>query len=140
MKLRWRQPGSVDHEVIWGSMGLLAVLGAALLPVTRALARVGYVCPFRRATGIPCPSCGTTRAFVAAASLQFGAALRTSPLATVFFLGLVAYVPYALGSVLLRTRRLRVTSLRRREKRALVAAGVALVLANWVYLILSGAA
>ena len=37
-------------------------------------------CPFYRLTGIPCPVCGMTRAYLAAFQLDFAAAFRMHPL------------------------------------------------------------
>jgi hypothetical protein len=41
------------------------------------------VCPFRRVTGIPCPSCGTTEAIVMAAKGNILGALTINPLVSV---------------------------------------------------------
>lgn len=38
------------------------------------------LCPFKRKTGLPCPACGATRAYVAAAHLDFKAAFHYHPL------------------------------------------------------------
>lgn len=47
----------------------LAVLAAAAMPAS--LAQTGPVlCPFRRATGRPCPACGLTRSWNALARLK----------------------------------------------------------------------
>ena len=137
MRISLKPCGSVDHELIWGLIGLLAVTVAALLPVDEMLAAAGYRCGFHTVTGIPCPSCGATRAFVAAAHLHMGDAFRTNPLAAAFFLGLVGFVPYALATVLLRTRRVRVSGVGRRGKHVILALAGLIVLANWAYLIVA---
>jgi len=137
MRVKWEPCGSVDHELIWGLIGLLALTAAALLRVDELLAAAGYRCGFRTATGIPCPSCGATRAFVAAAHLHPGKAFRVNPLAAASFFGLAAYAPYALTTVVLRTRRLRISSVARREKYVILALAVLIALANWAYLILA---
>lgn len=37
-------------------------------------------CPFRRCTGVPCPACGMSRAWLAALHLDIAGALRMHPL------------------------------------------------------------
>ena len=57
----------------------LAVLAAIALPVS--LAREGpLLCPFRRATGRPCPACGLTRSWNALARLHVRRSLAEHPL------------------------------------------------------------
>ena len=139
MKLEWKSPGSADHELVWGLLGLLVLLFGVLVPVDAILASIGYECGFRRATGVPCMFCGATRAFVAAGHLRAGQAFATNPLSAALFYGLAAFVPYALGTVVLRSRRIRISDVPPREKRLFLASVVLLLLANWAYLLLAPA-
>ncbi|MDX1502074.1 MAG: DUF2752 domain-containing protein [Thermoanaerobaculia bacterium] len=68
--------------------GLWLAVGAAAAALWALLARAPelaagdvVVCLFRRATGVPCPGCGLTRAFVAMAGGELGAAVALHPLA-----------------------------------------------------------
>ena len=135
MWLEWKDCGSVDHEVIWGLLGLTVILVAAVVPVADIMSAMGYRCGFLSTTGIPCPSCGATRAFVAAGTLQFATAFRFNPLAAALFVGLCLYVPWALGSVILKRKRLRITSLSRRDRWLIIIVALVLVLSNWAYLV-----
>lgn len=68
----------------------LAVYAAAALAPMRALDALPVVCPFRRLTGLPCPGCGGTHAFVAMAHGDFAAAWAYNPLgAAAFAAGIV---------------------------------------------------
>lgn len=134
MKLELKQPGSVDHELIWGSIALLALV-ASFLPADRVLAATGYRCPFRAITGLPCPSCGAVRTFAAMGAFRFREAFATNPLMAAFWVGLLFYAPYGLCAALFGTRRLRVGSVRPWEKRCLLATLVCLVVLNWAYMI-----
>jgi hypothetical protein len=67
--------------------------GAAAVLVGLAIALPGNVlrdepaiCPFRRATGLPCPACGLTRSWQAAAHLHPHASFAYHPLGAVTFL------------------------------------------------------
>jgi hypothetical protein len=73
-----------------GLLALVAVgLAHGLLGVD-ALAHSGIFppCPFRAATGVPCPGCGMTRAFLLLAQLRLGEALAAHPLAPALALAL----------------------------------------------------
>lgn len=105
----------------WG----LAALGAYWL--TQATGRPVIFCPLRRYTGIPCPTCGGTRAFVALVTLHPLAAFAFNPLVTV---GLVAVPIWAVR----RSRRgLRLIDWHP-SWQALTLLGV-LVVANWAYVL-----
>jgi hypothetical protein len=57
---------------------LLVPLASALMP--ERLAREGpTLCLFRRTTGLPCPSCGMTRSWNAAARLKMRDSVRFHP-------------------------------------------------------------
>jgi len=117
-------------------VGLLAILTAVFIPLDTMLETVGYRCGFYRTTGVPCPSCGATRAMVAAGWFRLGEAFAINPLAACIFLALLVYVPYALICAIFRTRRLRLTGVTRRWRWLIICGAALLVLANWAYMIL----
>lgn len=135
MKLQWKQRGTVDHELIWGSIALVGLVACAVLPVDRIMDTAGYRCPFRTIAGVRCPTCRGTRTLAAMGSLKFREGFALNPLVAVGWGCAVLYVPYALFVSLCGTRRLRVTGLSVRQRRATAAVVVCVVLANWVYLI-----
>lgn len=57
-----------------------AALFALLFLLYYFIARAGYTCPFRAATGIPCPSCGITRSIDSLLHLRLGESLYYHPL------------------------------------------------------------
>lgn len=58
-------------------LGEFVLLGAAFLVLMTV---VDVFCPLRAVTGVPCPGCGLTRAWLAALRLDFPAAFQAHPL------------------------------------------------------------
>jgi hypothetical protein len=107
----------------------------ALAP--RMLGRI-TACVFKARTGVPCPSCGSTRAMEALAAGDPAAAMAQNPLAVIAVAGGLVYLVYAWCVVAGVVRPLRpgwLTS----PMPAWLRWGIPLVLAaNWAYLILAG--
>ncbi len=117
-------------------LGGIAVLGAAAVGLLH-LDRLPYtVCYLKAFTGIPCPTCGSTRAVGCLAHGDLAGAFAMNPLATA---ALLALVPWALADLGLLTRgRALGLSVSPGVGRALRLAAVVTVLANWAYLIAAG--
>lgn len=108
----------------------LALLAAA--EVLRPVAAGDFtLCNWRNLTGVPCPTCGTTRLVRAAAAGRPIDAILQNP-----FMGLAAALGVTwLAPQILFRRRLRV-HMPRRARRAAWAILAAAFLANWSYLLL----
>lgn len=90
---RAREAARTGREVA----ALLLAVGAAAL----VLSALGVGCPIRFLTGVSCPGCGMTRAWLELARLHVGAALAYHPLFWLF------PVAVALAAVPARTARAR---------------------------------
>lgn len=112
-----------------------ALVGAGAWLVSRGWVDFG-TCGLKQLLGIPCLSCGATRATLLLLGGDPFAALTMQPLVIVGY-GLVAiWGIVSLGTVV-TGRRLEI-SLTRRESTFLKVAVVVLPLANWCYLIAAG--
>jgi hypothetical protein len=81
----------------------LAGIGAAgALAIAPLVAPFAPACLFHALTGLPCPSCGATRAVVALADGDVGRALAFNPLVTLGVLAFLAAGMAALPWVALR--------------------------------------
>jgi hypothetical protein len=126
------RPGELDHELIWlsVSLGSLAVAAAWL-----ALRLPWPHCIFLAVTGHPCLTCGATRAAIAFFDLNFWAAWKWNPLVFSFLCGLAFFDAYAFAVLVTRAPRLRLTQFSSTEKTLVRAVAIALLLANWIYLL-----
>jgi hypothetical protein len=117
--------------VLWVAAAASAVV---LRPVWLAVAPHLRPCTFRELTGVPCPTCGTTRTAVALLELDPATAFFTNPLAaavgTAFLLGGMIAAAWLLSSSELPAFDLR-------WNRWWAIAVVAVFAANWAYLIVT---
>ena len=125
--------GAAPLGAIFGGIGLLvaAVVG------TLGLDRVPLTfCVFKGLTGLPCPTCGSTRAVARLFGFDPAGALAMNPFTTVVAVVIAAW---AVVDLLLipRRRALRVGFSPTLARVLRIAAFIAFI-ANWVYLLLAG--
>ena len=127
-------PQELDHELLWllvslGAFVSLAFWLAARLPTPQ--------CVFQSLTGLPCPTCGATRAAWQFLHGHFAASLFFNPLAFSAYCAIALFDLYAAGVLLLRSPRLRVRNFTRAEKAVIRGSVLALVVGNWLYLLVA---
>jgi hypothetical protein len=110
-----------------------AASAVALKPLWMTIAPQLRPCIFRSLTGIPCPTCGTTRAAAAFLHGDLLTAFATNPLAAAAGLLFIVGAPVA---VLWTLARWRIPSLPSPLPKLARITAVALVAANWVYVII----
>lgn len=115
---------------LWGGAALVC---AAAAPLAGDLAAGAPACAFRALTGVPCPTCGGTRALLALVRLDAGAALAWNPLVT------VAALVFALGGLVALARALGGKGVPDPAPPRWAGGAAALALAaNWAFVILEG--
>lgn len=117
--------------ILWAGVVLALLVLAPLAPLVAAQL---WSCPFKTLTGIPCPTCGTTRAALALARLDVLDALVRYPLQTV---GWVLFMAGGVGAGWLAWRNRPLPALKPWPLWARVGV-VGAVLANWIYSIATG--
>lgn len=137
MTWHWRPlaPGETDHETLWASVA--AALAVMFVLWVALVEWPPMVCPMRAVSGLPCPTCGATRALFAFTGGDVAVALRMNPLVGTGLVLALPYVAYAATVAALGLPRLRVRVDARGARFARVAT-VTLLLANWAFLIADG--
>lgn len=118
-----------------GSLWILLPLLGGVALVTglgEASGREVVLCGLRRATGLPCPTCGSTRMVLAVAGGRIGEAFALNPLLMVA--GCLALLALVLRGI---TGRRLAWDLPRRGKVRIAVLVTLLVGANWIYLLRS---
>ena len=120
-------------------MPTVAVLLLAISPVVAwlHLDRLPItLCLFKRLTGLPCMTCGTTRALTALAGFDAGHAFAMNPLVSVLLVAILIFGLVDLALLLWgRSLALRLGA---GEGRWVAVAALIVVLLNWAYLIAAG--
>jgi hypothetical protein len=119
--------------VIFGAIGVSAaavvsILGLDRLPLS--------LCAWKTVMGIPCPTCGTTRALACLAHLDLAGAFAMNPLASSGALLIGAWAASDLA--LLPFRRALVVEMSAVPANVLRAVAVTALVANWIYLVAAG--
>lgn len=123
---RWR----FGHGEVFAVLFALSFAVARFLPVLA----LGQTCPFRALTGLPCATCGMTRAFVRLAHGDLGGAVGASPFGAL--LAALAWLFAALAVV----RAVAGTpwpTLAPGRPRGLAILAVGALLANWAFLVVA---
>jgi len=118
----------VAFGLLWAVLAIAGTILARALP--QRLGAAMTLCTFRRVTGLPCLTCGAARSALGVLHGHFFTAFLYNPL--VFVASLVIGGLLLLRVVFARTLRL---DLHGRRRTAAWVLAIALVLANWAYLI-----
>ncbi|HVO09959.1 MAG TPA: DUF2752 domain-containing protein [Vicinamibacteria bacterium] len=126
----WAQPGAPPTGLVFGAISALAGLAVSVLHLDRLPLTL---CLFKGMTGLPCPTCGGTRALGRLFAGDLAGAVLMNPLAA---LGALLVFGWAIADlVLLPTRRALALELHPRLAQVLRATAVVLLLLNWAFLL-----
>lgn len=128
---------SADLEVVIACLGALALAFGFLVPLEWVKPFLGP-CKFKMITGIPCGTCGATRAIEALFSGRVAEFVRINPFFSIATLAGIAYVPVAWIVWLAGMPRPRLGIPSKRGRWIFVFTLVVLFFVNWAYLIFEG--
>jgi len=129
--VRFREATTEDLQLalLWLAAAASAV---ALRPVWLTVAPLLRPCVFRALTGVPCPTCGTTRAATALLNGELTTAIAANPMAALAGLVFVAGAPLAVGWTMTKRKLPSATGPLPVWVRVVAASLIGL---NWVYVI-----
>lgn len=124
----------MSRQLAW-LWGVVAMLLVAASPWAELVAGSLWPCTFKSVTGFACPSCGTVRAALALARLDFTTALTSFPLQSVGWILLIGGGFASLLAVVCGTTLPGFPKVLSIPARVGIAAAVA---ANWAYCVATG--
>jgi hypothetical protein len=125
--------GALPLGAIFLAIGALGAAGVAVLHLDNL---PFLFCAFHAVTGLPCLTCGATRAMADLVAGDLRGAVAMNPLATVAAIGMV---PWGLADLALLARGRAVTiEVAPAGARAVRIAALTLVAVNWAYLVAVG--
>jgi hypothetical protein len=129
--LKKRTSNQIEFGIIYGGIALLMLGVGWLLPILS----FAPDCVFKGLTGIPCPTCGSTRSVVHLAHGDILSALTMNPLTTLCLIAAIVYFIVSLMSVVFDLPRINFL-LADKEKNVMRAGVVMIMLVQWAYLII----
>lgn len=129
--LKKRTSNQIEFGIIYGGIALLMLGAGWLLPILS----FAPDCVFKGLTGLPCPTCGSTRSVVHLAHGDILSALAMNPLTTLCLVAAIVHFIASLMSVAFDLPRINVI-LADKEKNVMRAGVVMVLLAQWAYLII----
>jgi hypothetical protein len=130
--------GEFDMELAAAILGVVMVCGVVVLRLLPDRYHPGQQCTFHVVTGLPCLTCGGTRAAKSLGQLKFTEALAMNPLVALW---LICALPHFIWVTAARAWNLPRPRVRAESRRDRWIIGIGLLLlagANWAYLIAAG--
>lgn len=124
-----RTPGQIEFGVIYGGIALVALYLARFLP----LLSIAPSCAFKGLTGMPCPTCGSTRAVVHLSQGKLASALALNPAVTLVMIFAGLFFFYSLITLVFGFRRIGLL-LTEREKKIIGIVSLVLLFLQWGWL------
>ena len=122
----------IDYELIWL---IVSVTALGLAAGWRWVGLPWPSCLFHDVTGLPCVTCGATRATTEFLHGRFLAALEWNPLVFAILCAMVALNLYAAAVLFARVPRVRLIQFTPSEKKTARIMLIAAAVSNWIYLL-----
>jgi len=124
--------GDIDFGIVYGCIALLILCAGHFLPVCTFFPD----CVFHSLTGIPCPTCGSTRAIEQMSHGNVSASIASNPLIALCFMAALLCFLYSVAARVCGFSRISIACTDS-EKNIFSATAFFIVLTNWLYLIIT---
>jgi hypothetical protein len=129
-QFRKREPSQIEFTLIYGGLAILLLAAARVIPI----ADMAPNCVFKSLTGVPCPTCGSTRSVAFLAHGHLLAAFCMNPVTAAVVIAVLAAFLYRLITVVFDLPGMNI-DLSNLEKNLVRVIAVLVLLLNWIYLI-----
>ena len=132
IQLKKRSFADVQTGIFFAILGFAGLLLSLFVP---QILNTIPACFFRQWSGIPCPSCGATRAGILASHLHLWEAFTTNPLFFFIYIILFLWSANSIAGWWLK-KNIRITLSKKERKIITISAWISIPL-NWIYLVLA---
>jgi len=129
LSLKKRDPSHIEFGIIYGSIAILMLAAGRFLPILS----FAPDCVFRGLTGIPCPTCGSTRSLMHLSHGDILSAFFMNPLTTLCLIAAIVYFFASIMRVVFDLPRINIL-LTVKEKNVVRAGVVMALVVQWAYL------
>jgi hypothetical protein len=130
--LKNRTRGQIEFGIVYGGIALLVLMAARVMPLNQ----LAPSCVLQGLTGIPCPTCGSTRSLVFLAHGDLFMAFLMNPVVFAACIAANLVLLYSIITLIPGIPRVGI-HLSNKEITMLKAGVVCLFLVNWAYLIVT---
>jgi len=135
----YRRPkGAFDGELVVALLGLFLVAGVVVYRLVPERYHPERPCTFHVLTGLPCLTCGGTRAAKSLGHFRFVEAIGYNPLVALWLILAVPHALWVAASRKWKLARPRLRAVTRGDKIAMGVLILLVILGNWAYLVWAG--
>ena len=126
-----------NYELIFGVL-VIPIATIFYMAISYLPSSLIPICRFHATTGLPCPTCGATRAIHLLSTGKVIQAWIMQPLLITIAIFAIIYTLYAFIVVLGKLPRIRLVNVTTKNRNHILIACTALIILNWIYLALAG--
>ena len=136
-KLKKLLPLENNYELIFGLL-VIPIATIFYMAISYLPAAFIPICRFHATTGLPCPTCGATRAMHLLSTGKIIQAWIMQPLLVTIAIFAAIYSLYSFVVVLGKLPRIRLVNITTKNRNYILITSTVIIILNWIYLALAG--